>query len=132
MSLKEIMGNENSIWIEILVFILGGTAYGMMEILFRGYTHWSMVLTGGACILTFYTLQEWLLSIPLIMGAIAGAVIITFYEFCVGHIVNIKLGWHVWDYSALDGNIMGQICPIFTAAWFCISFIFLGMVRLLS
>lgn len=124
MSMKEWIENENSVVIEIIVFLLGGTAYGMLEVLFRGYTHWSMVVTGGACVLTLYTLQEWLLSMPLVMGALAGAVIITAYEFCVGYIVNIRLGWQVWDYSALAGNVMGQICPAFTAAWFCISFIF--------
>lgn len=126
------IGNENSIVMEILIFILGGTAYGMLEILFRGHTHWTMALTGGACVLTIYTLQEWLLSMPLVLGALAGAMIITVYEFCVGYIVNIKLGWQVWDYSSLTGNIMGQICPVFTAAWFCICFLFLGLVRLLS
>lgn len=132
MSMRELLESDNSIIMEILVFALGGAAYGMLEILFRGYTHWSMVLTGGACVLTLYTLEDWLLSMPLVLGAMAGAVIITTYEFAVGYIVNVRLGWQVWDYSALEGNIMGQICPIFTAAWFCISFVFLGLVRLLS
>lgn len=116
----------------MLVFALGGAAYGLIEILFRGYTHWTMVLTGGACVLTFYTLQGWLLSQPLVLGALAGAAIITFYEFCVGYIVNIRLGWQVWDYSMMEGNVLGQICPIFTVAWFCVSFIFFGTIRLFS
>ena len=44
--------------LEILVFVLGGSAYGLMEILFRGHTHWTMVITGGACILTLYLLAD--------------------------------------------------------------------------
>ncbi len=117
---------------EILVFALGGSAYGLMEILFRGHTHWTMVITGGACVLTLYLLEGWLLGMPLIIAALAGAVIITFYEFCVGMIVNVRLGWQVWDYSALPGNIMGQICPIFTLAWFFLCLLFLGIIKLFA
>ena len=34
------------------------------------------------------------------VSALAGAVIITVYELAVGLLVNVKFGWHVWDYSA--------------------------------
>lgn len=132
MSMREWISSENSIWVEIAVFVLGGAAYGMIEILFRGYTHWTMVLTGGACILTLYILLGWLSALPLVLGALAGAAIITAYEFAVGCIVNLKLGWHVWDYSSMEGNILGQICPLFSAAWFLLCFLFLGTVRILS
>ena len=74
---------------------MGGAAYGLLETLFRGYTHWTMVLTGGACVLTLYLLSGWLLSMNLVLSAMAGAVIITIYEFCVGVIVNLRLGWDV-------------------------------------
>lgn len=118
--------------LEILVFALGGTAYGLMEILFRGHTHWTMVITGGACVLTLFMLQDWLMSIPLIGAAAMGAVVITVYEFFVGIIVNLQFGWHVWDYSAQPGNIMGQICPLFTVIWFLLCFVFFGIVRIFT
>lgn len=125
------MNENNSIWIEAAVFLLGGGAYGLMEILFRGHTHWTMLVTGGACVLTMFYLREWLLTQPLAVGALAGAVIITAYELSVGVIVNLKLGWQVWDYSAQPGNVLGQICPAFTAIWFVVCFLFLAGVRLL-
>ncbi len=118
--------------LEILVFALGGTAYGLMEILFRGHTHWTMVITGGACVLTLFMLQDWLMSIPLIGAAAMGALVITVYEFFVGIIVNLQFGWHVWDYSAQPGNIMGQICPLFTVIWFLLCFVFFGIVRIFT
>jgi uncharacterized membrane protein len=118
--------------LEILVFILGGVAYAMIEVLFRGHTHWTMVLTGGACVLTMYMMSGWLLDIPLIASALTGALIITMYELVVGLIVNIRLGWSVWDYSDMPGNILGQICPTFSAIWFLLCLIFLGIVRLFS
>lgn len=119
-------------FLEILVFILGGYTYAMLEILFRGHTHWTMALTGGACVLTMYMLSGWLLGVPLVIGALAGATIITIYEFVVGVIVNINLGWNVWDYSQMPGNILGQICPTFTAIWFALCLIFLGIVKLFA
>lgn len=132
MSMRDWIVNGNSIGAELLVFLLGGAVYGMMEVLFRGHTHWSMVLTGGACVLTLYVLVEWLNSQPLVLAALAGALIITAYEFSVGCLVNLRFGWNVWDYSGMAGNLLGQICPVFTAAWFALCFVFLGVVRLLS
>ena len=132
MSVKDLMTGNNSIWVEIAVFLLGAGAYGTMEVLFRGYTHWTMLITGGACVLTMYYMQDWILNLPVVLGALAGSLIITFYEFFVGVLVNLKLGWQVWDYSALPGNILGQICPAFTAIWFCVCFLFFGAVRISS
>ena len=132
MSVRDLMTGNNSIWIEIAVFVLGAGAYGAMEILFRGYTHWTMLITGGACVLTMYYMQEWILSQPVVLGALAGAMIITTYEFFVGVLVNLKLSWNVWDYSAMPGNVLGQICPEFTAIWFCVFFIFFGLIRVMT
>ena len=117
---------------EITVFILGGMAYGLMEVLFRGHTHWSMVITGGACVLTLYLIMDWTMNLPLVVAALAGAGIITFYEFCVGMLVNVSFGWHVWDYSSMPGNILGQICPLFTGLWFAMCLVFFCLVRLFA
>ena len=117
---------------EITVFILGGMAYGLLEVLFRGHTHWSMVITGGACVLTLYLIMDRTMNLPLVVAALAGAGIITFYEFCVGMLVNVSFGWHVWDYSSMPGNILGQICPLFTGLWFAMCLVFFGLVRLFA
>ncbi len=132
MSVRDLFNENNSIWIEITVFILGAAAYGMMEILFRGYTHWTMLITGGACVLTLYYLQDWLMGMPLVLAALAGAVIITGYEFFVGVMVNLRFGLNVWDYSSMPGNVLGQICPTFTAIWFAMCLIFFSLIKLLS
>ena len=39
------------------IFFIGGILYALIEIIFRGYTHWSMVITGGLCFLIFYILN---------------------------------------------------------------------------
>lgn len=132
MNMRDLMTGENFIGTELLVFTLGGVAYALLEILFRGHTHWSMVMTGGACVVTLYILLDWLNKQPLLIAAVVGAGIVTCYEFAVGCIVNLRYGWAVWDYSKMEGNVLGQICPAFSFLWFCLCFMFLGAVRLLS
>ena len=132
MSIREWIETENAIWVELLVFVLGGVTYGLIEILFRGHTHWTMVVTGGACVVTLYILLDWLGEQPLVLAALTGALIVTVYEFAVGCMVNLYLGWKIWDYSDMEGNLLGQICPAYTAAWFMLCFLFLGLIRLLS
>lgn len=51
-----------------------------------------------------------------------GSVIITVLEFMCGCIVNLLLGWNVWDYSSLPFNVCGQICLPFSLIWFGLSF----------
>ena len=61
--------------------------------------------------------QVWGWETSLILQAIVGTAIATISEFITGCIVNLWLGWNVWDYSNLPGNILGQICPQFIAIW---------------
>ena len=114
---------------EFIVFVLGGLTYGLIEIIYRGYTHWSMVLTGGAVIFTFYVLLPMLLNIPILISALAGAAIITIYEFSMGCIVNLWFQWNVWDYSHCPGNVLGQICPQFSFCWFLLCLAFFSFVK---
>lgn len=79
-----------------------------------------MALTGGACLLAFYYYAKENRQTPLIAKAAVGACIFTTFEFFVGLVVNVWYKWHVWDYSEQPGNIMGQVCPMFSLAWFAI------------
>lgn len=114
---------------ELIVFVLGGFFYGLTEFLYRGYTHWTMVLTGGAVVLTFYLLVPFLFNMNVFLAAMTGAIIITAYEFFMGVVVNLWLHWEVWDYSTRPGNILGQICPLYTAYWFTICLVFFALIK---
>ena len=105
----------------MIIFAAGAIGYACIEILFRGYTHWSMMLTGGACVLTIYYINIEFPRAPLLLRALAGTFIIVFFELMVGLIVNIWFEWDIWDYSDVPGNILGQICPLFSGAWFLLS-----------
>ena len=100
-----------------IVFLIGGIGYGIMEILFRGYTHWSMLVTGGICFFIFYLINFSLETHNLLIRCIFSTLIITTLEFIVGYIVNIVLKWNVWDYSNMPYNIKGQICLGFSGIW---------------
>ena len=116
---------------EVLIFIVGAAGYAGVEYLYRGYTHWTMVLTGGACLLAFYCYTE-TKDTPLLVQAAAGACIVTVFEFCVGVVVNLWYGWHVWDYSREPGNLLGQICPLFSFIWFLLCLIILMLFSALD
>ena len=101
---------------------IGSIIYMSLEILWRGYTHWTMGILGGICFICLGLINE-LLSweTPLILQMLIGGIIITILEFITGCIVNLWLGWNVWDYSNLPLNLLGQICLPFSILWYFIS-----------
>ncbi len=103
------------------LFVLGSFLYSLLEVLWRGYTHWSMALTGGACLILMYRTDIKFEKDSLFKKCLFGSVIITSLEFIVGCIVNILFKWKIWDYSHSAFNILGQICLPFTILWFFIS-----------
>ncbi len=102
----------------ITLLLAGGGLYVLLELVWRGRSHWTMFLLGGICFVALGLINEiipW--DMPLLYQAVVGACIVTGLEFMTGCIVNIWLGWDVWDYSGLPGNILGQICPQFFLLW---------------
>lgn len=101
------------------VFLTGCFIYSLIEISTRGYTHWTMTLTGGVILIILYGIFTGL-DVPLWQKCLLGSLIITSVEFTVGVIVNIILNWNVWNYSDMPFNILGQICLPFSVVWFFI------------
>lgn len=102
--------------------LIGGIIYGLIEFFGRGYTHWSMVILGGICFVAVGMLNEILpWEMPLAVQMLCGGIIITTLEFITGCIVNIQLGWAVWDYSQEQFNVLGQICPKYSLFWMLLS-----------
>ncbi len=99
------------------VFGIGAAAYSLLEILWRGYTHWSMSLTGGVCFSVLFFLHVYAHHLPLSLRCVLGACAITAAEFLVGCTVNLWLGWNVWDYSGVPLNLCGQICLPYSLFW---------------
>lgn len=106
----------------LILFSIGGVVYLLVELLWRGYTHFSMFFLGGLCFwLVGFMNEKKLKKIPFVTQMLLGAVIITSLELAFGYILNIKLGLNVWNYADMPFNIMGQICLPYTALWFILS-----------
>ena len=100
----------------------GGLLYILIELLWRGRSHWTMFFLGGVCFVALGLINEVLpWSMPLWQQTLIGTAIITVLEFLTGCVVNLWLGWTVWDYSGLPGNILGQICPQYILLWLPVS-----------
>lgn len=104
-----------------IVFLIGGVMYSLIEVVTRGFTHWTMTLTGGLCLAIMYYHFGKHPEEGLLVKCLFGMIVITSLEFTVGCIVNLLLGWNVWDYSNMYMNLLGQICLTFSAAWFLLS-----------
>ena len=108
----------------VVLFFFGGLVYYLIEILWRGYSHWTMIILGGLCFVVVGLINNilpWNMVIEL--QALIGAVLITSLEFVIGLIVNVNLGWDIWDYSNVPFNFLGQICLPFSLLWYVLSII---------
>lgn len=107
---------------EIILWLIGGLLYMGIELMWRGYSHWTMFVLGGICFVLLGRINEvipW--NMPLWQQALIGTAIITGLEFITGCIVNLWLGWNVWDYSNVPFNVLGQICLPYILLWIPIS-----------
>jgi uncharacterized membrane protein len=101
-----------------VVFGVGSAGYSLIEILWRGYTHWTMALTGGICLTALYSMNFKLCKQKLWKKCLAGSALITIIEFSAGLLINKVFQLNVWDYSDRKFNLMGQICPLYSILWF--------------
>ena len=104
--------------------IIGGAIYVLLEMLWRGFSHWTMFLLGGTCFVLLGLINEILdWDTPLTLQMLIGCTVITVLEFITGCVVNLWLGWNVWDYSDLKFNILGQISLFSSIGWYFISLV---------
>lgn len=124
---------KKSLWNNILfyfimcltIFLIGGTVYYTIEILYRGYSHISMFILAGLISITIALMNDFCYSFETdyIIQVITAAIIATIGEGFTGILVNIILKLNVWDYSGLWGNFFFGQCNIFYCmAWIIICF----------
>lgn len=102
----------------IIRWLCGGVLYGLLETLWRGHTHWTMMLlAAGLCVPLDLANEHMSWDIPLILQSALGGLTVTAAELIAGLILNVWLGLGIWDYSSLPGNLWGQICVQYAALW---------------
>ena len=112
------------------LFLLGGSGYMALELLWRGWSHGSMFLAGGSCFLLLGKLQNTRPRLPLLLRGLVGAGIITMVEFAAGLLFNRS--YRVWDYRNMPLNIRGQICLPFCLLWVPVSLGAMGLYNFLQ
>lgn len=100
--------------------VIGGAGYNLIELLWRGRTHWSMFLVGGAC---FQLIGQVGRRVRAPLAAKCGlcALGITAVELVSGCVLNLWLNLNVWDYSKMKYNIKGQVCLLYSVFWLVLS-----------
>lgn len=113
-----------------MIFCVGFTIYQCIEGVwktigpgFGGVECFFMGILGGLSLLLVGGINKFIKwEMPIWLQAIIGGFGILTMEFFTGLLINKwlcpALGRPlVWDYSTIPGNILGQICPQFFAAW---------------
>lgn len=113
----------------ICLWTIGGIIYYSIEMVFRGFSHWTMFVLGGFCLLFFGiqgVLTGW--EDPLWIQVVRCTAFVTAGEFITGIIVNKWLHLSVWDYSDQPLQLFGQICVPFMILFsgLCVVGIFLS------
>lgn len=107
----------------MVLFSIGGAIYLMIEIIWRYLTdkpctHWTMFIVGGIAFLIIGSINEYFTwDIPIWIQSIIGTIAVTILELVSGCILNLWLGLHIWDYSNVPFNLLGQVCAPFIGAW---------------
>ena len=95
----------------LLLWALGGSFYYAFEVFFRGFSHWSMFVLGGFCLIFCDQQGIWThWSAPLWKQVVWCVIFVVSGEFITGIIVNKIMHWNVWDYTGMPFQFMGQIC----------------------
>ena len=118
---------------KLLIFGVGFLGYPLLELLWRGRSHWSMALAGGVVSLLVY---------PLCIArkgkaiCVKIAAVITGVELLFGCIFNLLLKMEVWDYSKRPFNLWGQICLPYCMIWLLLAFplrlLFCGLQKIIK
>ena len=104
--------------------LCGGCVYFLIEMAWRGHSHWTMAVLGGVCFVLIGDINEFIpWNMPLVLQGAIGSGIVTLLELVSGIILNLWLGLGIWDYSNMPFNFLGQICLPFTLLWVALSII---------
>ena len=120
--------------LSMLLWSWGGTVYFLLEVIFKSVTghperiSWTMLVVAILLTIPVERAGEQLpWAVPLWLQALVCAALVTAVELAAGCVINLWLGWDVWDYTAMPGNLWGQICPQYSAIWWVLCLVFIPM-----
>ena len=117
----------------VLRFLVGGLAYFVVEVVWRvfmnhGQASFLMAPMGGLVCVTVMALYD--RRVPMILGSLVGAVVITLLELIVGSVALFGFGHRFWHYGRINWN--GIIALDWFFKWWGVCFAALVARRLLE
>lgn len=108
----------------LIIFNVSGIIYVCLEILWRGYSHWTMYLCAGICGLIMAAINDnWFsFETDFRIQVLASAISCTIMEFFFG--ITFNGDFSIWDYRGVWGtlHILGdQVNILFIGMWVIIS-----------
>lgn len=119
------MNKLDSLLQHLIVFIIFGSIYYMLEIIYDGTSHWAMFVCAGLSGNLANYLHTCHPRMMILKKIFFITSIILVLEYTSGYILNVYFKLNVWDYSEASFNLHGQICLLFAFIWF---FIFSPMI----
>lgn len=114
----------NLVIIHALFGVMGGLAYLLIELMWRGRSSWTMAVLGGLCFVIVGLLNEGKCQLKEWQQVVIGTVVITVLEGLAGVLLNNILHMGVWDYSNLPFTFFfGQCNLFFCFAWALLAFV---------
>jgi uncharacterized membrane protein len=105
----------------IIVGTFSGLVYMGIEVLYRNYTHWTMMICSGLAVSIIGLFDEdKRKSLKIYQQCFIGMVIATLCELITG-LTTRHFGLTIWDYSNEWMNYKSIICPLFSLVWFTIT-----------
>ncbi len=105
----------------LIVYTIGSFIYSIIEIVSRGFTHWTMVIAGGYVFIILYQISVLTEQSYYTTQIVIFTAIITAIELILGLVLNKLLKMNVWDYSNRPLNFLGQINLFNSLLWLLLS-----------
>ena len=93
----------------LVLMDVGGAVYVLLELAWRGRSHWTMFVLGGLCFIGLGLINEVLpWDMPLWEQAAFGVLLITVLEFFTGCVVNLMRAGRCGTTAACRGTFWGR------------------------
>lgn len=112
-----------------VLFLLCGSLYYCIELIYRHYSHISMFILAGLLGVFFIDTPNNIFGYELdyLIQIFISTFFCTIGEGITGYIVNIKLKLNVWDYSQIYGSFFYNQCNIFFVVAWILLIAFIGI-----
>ena len=119
----------------LFIYTFSGLTYYLVEIVYRGYSHWTMFVCAGVCGLGLAMVNDggYRFETDYRIQVTTGAALCTFLEFIVGKLFNSN--YDIWDYRGMFGTLKifdDQVNLLFVGVWIIITAIAIPMPDLIQ